>query len=172
MHVQNIQLADIGAAALVFHQNKILLVQIGYGRNKGHWILPGGMVEVGEAPHQAAKRETLEETGLEIEITRLFSVRHRMPKEGRNNTYWVFESRLKTPTDQISRQLHWPSEEILEARFWSFEDVQRDTTVRPLTQLFVRLATERKAERSQKDENSEPFILPSPGSMDTDFVYL
>ena len=40
----------------------------------GGWGLPGGAVELGETAHQAAVRETFEETGVHIEVTRLVGV--------------------------------------------------------------------------------------------------
>ena len=37
---------------------------------KGKWICPGGMLEFGEGLEEGARREVLEETGLDIEILR------------------------------------------------------------------------------------------------------
>lgn len=49
---------------------RILLVQRGHEPNKGRWSLPGGKAQPGETPGQAAVRETLEETGLQVRVGR------------------------------------------------------------------------------------------------------
>ncbi len=48
--------------------NRVLLVKRGREPSKGLWAVPGGKVEWGEPMRGAARREVLEETGLEVEI--------------------------------------------------------------------------------------------------------
>ena len=56
--------------ALIFNQNRILLVERGREPLKGWWSLPGGAVEVGERLEAAIRREVLEETGLQVRVER------------------------------------------------------------------------------------------------------
>ena len=53
------------------------------------WDLPGGIVEDGEDPEEAARRETLEETGLAIDNLAKFRERTTQ-KGGRNHRYVLF----------------------------------------------------------------------------------
>lgn len=56
-----------GVATAVFQGNRILLTK----RNDFEvWCLPGGAIEDGETLVEAAARETREETGIEVQITR------------------------------------------------------------------------------------------------------
>ncbi|NOZ30825.1 MAG: NUDIX domain-containing protein, partial [Crenarchaeota archaeon] len=55
----------VGVGALVIRDGKILLVKRKYPPGKGRWSIPGGHVEVNESILEAARRELLEETGIE-----------------------------------------------------------------------------------------------------------
>lgn len=43
-------------------------------RDTGDWAIPMGRMELGETPAQCAVRETLEETGVEVEVTGLLGI--------------------------------------------------------------------------------------------------
>ena len=66
----------LGVGALIFREDCILMVERGKEPLKGYWSLPGGVVEVGETLEQAIRREVREETGLEIDIVKVFEIRH------------------------------------------------------------------------------------------------
>jgi 8-oxo-dGTP pyrophosphatase MutT (NUDIX family) len=57
-----------------------------------HWVLPGGHIEPGEAPLAAARREMLEETGLEVTNLELFwhGVRTFNPAIGGATQWYVY----------------------------------------------------------------------------------
>jgi len=61
--------------AIVLKSDALLLVRQNVPtRETPVWLAPGGEVELGETARDAAKRETLEETGIVIEPTRLIAI--------------------------------------------------------------------------------------------------
>ena len=63
-----------GVGVVVLGAKGVLLVKRAKPPRQGQWSLPGGAQKLGETVFEAARRETLEETGLEIEILGLIDV--------------------------------------------------------------------------------------------------
>jgi 8-oxo-dGTP pyrophosphatase MutT (NUDIX family) len=57
----------LSAVVYAERDGQILLLKRAGGALEGQWFLPGGAVEVGELPEEAARRELLEESGLHID---------------------------------------------------------------------------------------------------------
>jgi 8-oxo-dGTP diphosphatase len=60
--------------AVVLQEGRLLLVERGFEPHLGHWSLPGGVIDDEESDVNAAVRETLEETGLEVLVVRKLGV--------------------------------------------------------------------------------------------------
>lgn len=61
------------AQVVLLRDHEILMVRL-ERPGRSFWVLPGGAVEDGESPEDAAVREVREETGLEVSLERLLFV--------------------------------------------------------------------------------------------------
>ncbi|MCO8269123.1 NUDIX hydrolase [Actinoplanes sp. TRM 88003] len=69
------------AGALIrARKGRLLILKPTY---KGGWTIPGGVVEVGESPWEACRRETREEAGLDVTTGRLKCVDFLRPRPDR-----------------------------------------------------------------------------------------
>ena len=81
----------VGVAAVVLRDSQVLLVQRGREPGKGSWGLPGGMLELGETLAEGARREVMEECGVDIEVGPLVAVFEPMQRDedGRLRFHYV-----------------------------------------------------------------------------------
>jgi 8-oxo-dGTP diphosphatase len=76
----------VGVGAVVVHEGRVLLVRRGSEPLKGHWTLPGGVLEVGETLVEGVVREVREETGLLVEPLELVELVDRIHREAGRET--------------------------------------------------------------------------------------
>jgi len=83
-----------GVKMMVFNsKGEILLVRIGYMHKL--WIIPGGKLEQGEHPADAAHRELFEEVGVKVhDCKEIFTIYHE--KQGKKDTIYYFEAQSDT----------------------------------------------------------------------------
>ena len=68
----------LGVGAIIIDADRVLLVERGREPLRGYWSLPGGVLEVGEKLIDGMRRETLEETGLEVQPQFLVEIFERI----------------------------------------------------------------------------------------------
>ena len=71
----------VAVGAVVVHEGRVLLVRRGSEPLKGHWTLPGGVLELGETVVDGVAREVREETGLLVEPLELVELVDRIHLE-------------------------------------------------------------------------------------------
>jgi ADP-ribose pyrophosphatase YjhB (NUDIX family) len=85
-------MAQFNVAAFVVIFDKKGRVLLSHRRDLDLWNLPGGKVESGEMPIEAAIRETKEETGLKVKIKELVGV---YGKSKRDEMVFLFQGKIK-----------------------------------------------------------------------------
>ena len=96
----------VGVGAVIVDEGKVVLIRRRYEPLKGHWSLPGGMVEIGEALEAALTREMLEETGLAIDVGPVIEVFDRITRDEEQQVRYHFV---------LIDYLCWPADGSLQA---------------------------------------------------------
>jgi|TARA_Y100000310_G_scaffold310020_1_gene354732 mutator protein MutT len=87
------------------------------------WEIPGGRLELGEDPRQGIKRETKEETGIDIEVLHPINVRHFNRDDGQTITLLIFLCKALNNNLKISKEhsaYEWISLENCKAKLTDF----------------------------------------------------
>lgn len=110
----SVSLAATGALITDGH-GSVLLVK---PHHNPYWAFVGGMVDIGEAPHEGCAREIGEEIGLKVAVGRLLVADWAPPSDSRPLpiAYYVFD--CGTVTEPIDLQ----TEEIAEFAFLSADE--------------------------------------------------
>ena len=104
--------ADRDFTASAFVVNDDLEVLLMKHSKLGKWIQPGGHIEGEETPDEAARRETREEVGLEIEFLESADVKSKnsenLPKPFNTNLHSISENHIHCDFGFLAR----PTEEV------------------------------------------------------------
>ena len=112
----------VAVGAVVFKEDRVLLVRRGQAPAEDSWAIPGGSIEIGETLQQAAEREIREETGIRIRAAKpiyTFDVIERDESEGIRFHYIIVD----LSADYVSGELS-AGDDAVEARWVSAEEIK------------------------------------------------
>lgn len=133
-HVGHSPLIMADACVLILNEeNKILLHK---RRDNGFWAYPGGSMELGESFEECAKREVLEETGLECLELSYFthqsgSKMHYVYPNGDE----IYTAGIVFVCRKYRGELKVEESEVIEQRFFSLDDLP--TNISPMNRMVI-----------------------------------
>ena len=115
----------VAVGAVVFHQNKVLLVLRGQPPAKDMWAIPGGSVHLGETLQAAAEREVWEETGLQIKAGEvIYTFEAIVPDQaGRVQYHYVILDLRAEPLDPTQPLV--PADDVYDAAWFTLAELDR-----------------------------------------------
>jgi ADP-ribose pyrophosphatase len=114
---------QVAVGAIVFKEDKVLLVLRGKPPAVNLWSIPGGSVELGETLQEATEREIREEAGITIrarEPVYTFDVLERDNKDNVRFHYVIVD----LAADYISGELR-PGDDAIDVRWFSADEVNK-----------------------------------------------
>jgi len=138
--IGNRPLILVGAmVAVIDEQGKILLQK----RPEGVWVLPGGLLELGESVEEAGRREVFEETGVEIgqlQLVEVFSGKQYFRKLANGDEFYPVTIAYISK-DIKSRTIQIDGKETIDAGFFPINELPEHTSplVNKLIQRFANM---------------------------------
>ncbi|MFO1035439.1 MAG: NUDIX hydrolase [Geminicoccaceae bacterium] len=80
----------VGVGAVVWRENRVLLVRRGKPPRAGQWSIPGGGQHVGETLHEAVSREVAEEAGLALASLDLLTTVDLVERDDQGRVQWHY----------------------------------------------------------------------------------
>lgn len=111
----------LAADAAVRRDDSILLIQRKHPPMQGAWALPGGFVDQGEEPSQAAVRELFEETGLRGSHPTLLMVMGDPERDPRKHIVSIVYA-IEVSHDQTPQA----GDDAADARFFPIETILKE----------------------------------------------
>ena len=96
----------LAVKSFIIKDNKLLILKRRFDnvQKPNIWEISGGRLEPGENPHEGIKRETKEETGIDIEVLHPLNVRHFTREDGQTITMLIFLCKALNNNVNISKE--------------------------------------------------------------------
>jgi 8-oxo-dGTP diphosphatase len=118
------------AGVLVVRDGRIAAIERERGRRK-YWVVPGGTIENGETPAQAARREAQEELGVSITLGPLRVLIDHKEEDGSIQRHWYFEAWVASNDIEVlgPETMHGPEMGSYRAVWLDLSAIQLDAVI-------------------------------------------
>jgi 8-oxo-dGTP diphosphatase len=130
-----------GVGVVVWHGDRLLLVQRARPPRQGQWSLPGGGQQLGETLTEAARREVREEAGLEVELGEVIATLDLIERDADNRVRYHYVL-IDFVAEAASPDLR-PGDDAADARWVTIEQAER-LGLWSETLRVIKLARERR----------------------------
>jgi 8-oxo-dGTP diphosphatase len=128
----------VGVGVIVIDSGKLILVKRGVEPALDKWSFPGGAVELGETLRDAVIRETKEEIGLDVYITKDTPIDAydivTLDKEGLLQFHFVLLHFLARPKKGVLK----PATDVTDAKWVPFDQVENYDLATSVRSFFVK----------------------------------
>jgi len=111
-----------GVGVMIRDGERYLLIKRAANPDKGLWSVPGGLVEVGERIEEAALREAIEETCLEVELVKRLGVVDKIELDEQGKVYYHFVI-IQYLADVLGGEM-CPMDDALEAEWVTLDQLK------------------------------------------------
>ena len=125
---------SLAVGVIVIKDEKVLLVKHNYGSANGKYLNPGGYLQGGELPEDAAVREVFEETNIHVDNLAMIAVRCQT-----DSWYMVFKG------EYAGGEPRSDGRENDDAVFMDINEALSDPLVTDTAKLLIRIAMSGKA---------------------------
>jgi ADP-ribose pyrophosphatase YjhB (NUDIX family) len=132
----------LGVGVVVWHGERVLLVQRARPPRQGQWSLPGGAQQLGETVADAARRELLEEAGIAVDLGGIIATIDLIERtaDGRvRYHYTLIDFVAEAPEPDVR-----PGDDAADARWFALDELDA-LGLWSETLRVIRLAHERRA---------------------------
>lgn len=131
----------IGVGVMMVRNNHLLLIKRKYNPDAGYWSIPGGHLDLGERTQTAAERETLEETGFKVKVTKLAGIIDKImyDKEGKLEYHYVLLNYFVEQIEGAPDQPPVAADDALDAKFVPFDELKNYQLTESLIELLTQL---------------------------------
>ena len=114
---------QVAVGAIVFKEDKVLLVLRGKPPAENLWSIPGGSVELGETLQEATEREIREEAGITIKAREPVYTFDVLERDNKGNVRFHYVI-VDLSADYISGELR-PGDDAVDVRWFSADEVNK-----------------------------------------------